>query len=125
MTAKTSAFDAALWLDENPEITHLRTALFDLNGLLRGKIVPREQLAKIVVGSARMPLSTVNLDIWGRDIKSSKWVFASGDADGACEWTGRGPLPIDWTARSTALVPLTMLNNGGTPFVGDPRHVLA
>jgi len=125
MTAKTSAFDAALWLDENPEITHLRTALFDLNGLLRGKIVPREQLAKIVAGSVRMPLSTVNLDIWGRDIKSSKWVFASGDADGACEWTGRGPLPIDWTARSTALVPLTMLNNDGTPFVGDPRHVLA
>ena len=84
MTAKTSAFDAALWLDENPEITHLRTALFDLNGLLRGKIVPREQLAKIVAGSVRMPLSTVNLDIWGRDIKSSKWVFASGDADGPC-----------------------------------------
>jgi len=44
MTAKTSAFDATLWLGENPEITHLRTALFDLNGLLRGKIVPREYL---------------------------------------------------------------------------------
>jgi len=125
MTAKSSAFDAASWLDENSEVTHLRTALFDLNGLLRGKIVPRSQLGKIVSGGMRMPLSTVNLDIWGRDISGSKWVFASGDADGACEWTGRGPLPIDWTSRSTALLPLSLFNNDGTPFEGDPRNVLA
>jgi glutamine synthetase len=125
MTAKSPAFDAASWLDENSEVTHLRTALFDLNGLLRGKIVPRNQLGKIVSGGMRMPLSTVNLDVWGRDINGSKWVFASGDADGACKWTGRGPLPIDWTSRSTALMPLSLFNNDGTPFEGDPRNILA
>jgi glutamine synthetase len=124
MSANSSDFDAASWLDQNPKITHLRTALFDLNGLLRGKIVPSSQLSKVVSGGMRMPLSTVNLDIWGRDIAGSKWVFASGDADGSCKWTGRGPLPIDWTSRSTALLPLSLRNNDGTPFDGDPRNVL-
>ena len=81
MTAQQALFDAASWLDKNPQITHFRTACFDLNGLLRGKIVPRSQLGKIMSGGIRMPLSTVNLDIWGRDIDGSKWVFASGDAD--------------------------------------------
>ena len=124
MTAQQALFDAASWLDTNPQITHLRTACFDLNGLLRGKIVPRSQLGKILSGGIRMPLSTVNLDIWGRDIDGSKWVFASGDADGACRWTGRGPLPVNWMRRATALLPLSLTHDDCTPFEGDPRNVL-
>jgi glutamine synthetase len=71
-----------------------------------------------------MPLSSANLDIWGRDIANSKWVFETGDSDGGCFWTGRGPLPMPWTEQTTALVPLSLMDNDGKPFAGDARNAL-
>ena len=68
-------FDSNAWLARNPEIGNLRAAIFDLNGVLRGKRLPRNQLKKAINGGIRMPLSSANLDIWGRDIANSKWVF--------------------------------------------------
>ena len=82
--------DSEAWLARNPEIGNLRAAIFDLNGVLRGKRLPRSQLKKAINGGIRMPLSAANLDIWGRDIVNSKWVFETGDSDGDCFWTGRG-----------------------------------
>jgi len=117
-------FNTAAWLAHNPEIGNLRAAVFDLNGVLRGKRVPRNQLKKVTKGGVRMPLSTANLDIWGRDIANSKWVFETGDSDGGCFWTGRGPLPMPWTDQPTALVPLCLMENDGTPFAGDARNAL-
>jgi len=67
--------DSEAWLARNPEIGNLRAAIFDLNGVLRGKRLPRSQLKKAINGGIRMPLSAANLDIWGRDIVNSKWVL--------------------------------------------------
>ena len=64
-------FDSEAWLARNPEIGNLRAAIFDLNGVLRGKRLPRSQLKKAINGGIRMPLSAANLDIWGRDIANS------------------------------------------------------
>ncbi len=75
MTAQQALFDAASWLDTNPQITHLRTACFDLNGLLRGKIVPRSQLGKICQAVSECHYLR-SIWILGRDIDGSKWVFA-------------------------------------------------
>ena len=72
---KICDFDSNAWLARNPEIGNLRAAIFDLNGVLRGKRQPRNQLKKAINGGIRMPLSSANLDIWGRDIANSKWVF--------------------------------------------------
>ena len=117
-------FDSNAWLARNPEIGNLRAAIFDLNGVLRGKRLPRNQLKKAINGGIRMPLSSANLDIWGRDIANSKWVFETGYSDGGCFWTGRGPLPIPWTEQKTAIVPLSLMNNDGKPFAGDARNAL-
>ena len=65
------------------------------------------------------------VDVWGEDIVGGKLLFETGDADGNCEWTGRGPLPIGWTAQPTALIPLWLAKNDGAPFLGDPRRALA
>ena len=79
-------FDYVAWQKANQDVGSLRGITFDLNGVMRGKRLPVSQLKKITSGQMRMPLSTANVDIWGRDIENSKWVFATGDADGA----GRG-----------------------------------
>jgi glutamine synthetase len=112
------------WLSQQDDIENVFACICDLNGTLRGKRVNVEQTAKILEGSVRMPLSLAGLDIWGEDIEVSALVFETGDADGICRHTGRGILPINWTSRPTALVPVWLFEEDGTPFLGDPRHAL-
>lgn len=117
--------DALAWLSTQPRIDSLRTAVCDLNGVLRGKRIGVDQARKALEGGMRMPYSLVGLDIWGEDIEGNALVFSNGDADGITEWTGRGILPIDWTSHPTALIPLSLAHDDGRPFLGDPRQALA
>ena len=94
-TALSSWADS--WAIEHPDIESLRGFIFDINGVIRGKRLPVDQLEKICGGGMRIPLSSANVDIWGRDIEGSKWVFETGDSDGRCEWTGRVPLMMPWS----------------------------
>ncbi|MFB2550035.1 glutamine synthetase family protein [Ensifer soli] len=113
------------WLAANGPIESIQAVVCDLNGILRGKRVPVEQASKVLGGGIRMPLSIVGVDVWGEDIVGSDHVFASGDMDGICGVTGRGPLPVSWTSRPSALVPLWLFREDGTPFLADPRQALA
>lgn len=101
-----------------------RVAACDLNGRMRGKRVPGDYAAKLAKGSVRMPLSALNVDIFGADIEGSPLVFESGDADGILMPTDRGPMPVPWLAVEQPLVPMVMHHDDGTPFDGDPRHAL-
>jgi len=117
--------DVLNWVESRPDILSVRAAVCDLNGAMRGKRIPVTQAKKALEGSLRMPLSITGVDIWGEDILGSDLVFASGDTDGVCEWTGRSILPVDWLAQPTALIPLWLSEENGTPFAGDPRRALA
>lgn len=117
--------DALAWLEQHKRITSVRAALCDLNGTMRGKALPVSQASKVIEGGMRMPLSAAGVDIWGEDIEGSALVFESGDIDGLCEWTGRNPLPIDWLTEPTAMIPVWLAEEGGAPFLGDPRRALA
>jgi len=102
-----------------------RVAACDLNGRMRGKRLPASFADKVGDGSLRMPLSALNLDIFGADIEGSPLVFDSGDKDGRLFATDRGALPLPWLEEPQALVPMVMHHEDGTPFDGDPRHALA
>jgi glutamine synthetase len=101
-----------------------RVAAADLNGQMRGKRVPQSAFAKLDVEGSRMPLSVLNVDIWGADIEDSPLVFASGDEDGVLKPTEHGPVPMPWLDSPSALVPMWMFHDDGRPFAGDPRHAL-
>jgi len=117
--------EALRWLEARPEITSLRAAVCDLNGILRGKRVPVAQAGKVLEGATRMPYSIACLDIWGEDVAGNPLVYQQGDIDGRCEPTGRGFLPVNWLGSPTALLPLWMVTEDGTPYLGDPRRALA
>lgn len=117
--------DLDSWRKDHPKVDNVVAAVCDLNGTLRGKRIPVDQLQKVLDGGMRMPLSASGVDIWGEDIESSELVFETGDADGICEGTGRGVLPISWTPTPSALVPLWLTEESGAPFMGDPRRALA
>ncbi|MGR3616318.1 MAG: glutamine synthetase family protein [Paracoccaceae bacterium] len=106
------------------DLTTIRIATCDLNGQMRGKRLPATLAAKLDDGGARMPLSVLNVDIFGSDIEDSPLLFETGDADGIILPTGRGPVAMPWILGNSALVPMVMYNEDGTPFGGDPRHAL-
>lgn len=99
----------------------LRIAAVDLNGQLRGKrsseIVANKQM--------RMPLSALNVDIFGSDIEASSLVFASGDQDGIMVSTDRDLIPLPWVSGDAHLDLRVMHNENGSPFAGDPRTALS
>ncbi len=102
----------------------IRVAAVDLNGVSRGKRVPFSYGEKLAKGAVRLPLSTLNVDIWGEDIDNSPLVFDTGDADGILLPTQRGPLPMPWLNNPSELHPMSLHFDDGTPFAGDPRHAL-
>ncbi|MEM6941156.1 MAG: glutamine synthetase family protein [Pseudomonadota bacterium] len=112
------------WLRQRPNIRSIRVAASDLNGQARGKRIPARFADKALAGKMRFPYSVLNLDIWGDDIEDSPLVLASGDQDGVLRPTARGFMPMPWLETPTALLPLWMFHNDGTPFAGDPRHAL-
>lgn len=113
------------WLDEHPEIRNVRCGAADLNGQARGKRIPRRFARALETNGTRFPLSVLNLDIWGEDIDESPLVFETGDPDGLLLPTERGYVPMPWLPSPSALLPVWMHSEDGTPFAGDPRHALA
>ncbi|WP_204113960.1 glutamine synthetase family protein [Shimia biformata] len=106
------------------QFSTIRVGAADLNGQWRGKRVPGTYATKLDKGAVRLPLSALNADIWGEDIADSPLVFERGDVDGVLYPTDRGAVPMPWLATPSALVPMWMSLEDGTPYLGDPRHAL-
>ncbi len=112
------------FLRKNPQIRTIRAAAVDLNAQPRGKRMPSRFADKVIEDGTRFPMSVLNLDIWGEDIDDSPLVFESGDRDGILWPTERGFVPMPWLEAPTALLPIWMFREDGSPFAGDPRHAL-
>lgn len=102
-----------------------RIGAVDLNGQLRGKRLPSTQTSKLNGTGLRMPLSVLNVDIWGHDIVDNPLVFETGDVDGIIRPTTRGAVPMPWLKSASNLVLMAMFNEDGSPFLGDPRQALS
>lgn len=117
------SLEADWFLRAHPEITTIEALLPDCNGIMRGKWVPRHKLVKIFDGELKLPKTALSLDIWGRDVQ--ELVFASGDADGICRPVEGSLMPTPWAAGGQhGQVMLSMFEADGSPYAGDPRHVL-
>ncbi len=117
------SLEADWFLRAHPEITTIEALLPDCNGVMRGKWLPRHKLGKIFDGELKLPKTALSLDIWGRDVE--ELVFASGDADGICRPVEGSLLPTPWAAGGQhGQIMLSMFEADGTPYLGDPRHVL-
>ncbi|MGB0252385.1 MAG: glutamine synthetase, partial [Paracoccaceae bacterium] len=95
-----------------------RVATCDLNGQMRGKRLPISDYDTVDTGAIKLPLSALNLDVWGSDIKNSPLVFETGDADGILLPTDRGPVPMPWLDVPTFFVPMWTYEVDRTPFAG-------
>ena len=108
----------------NPEIERVEAFLLDVNGIARGKWLPRAKALELDSKGLPMPRSAHALDIWGCDVEAAGLAFGTGDPDGICRPVHGSAALMPWAARPTAQVLLQMEGANGGPFHGDPRAVL-
>ena len=118
--AELEAFLAA-----NPDIGHFDAFVHDLNTVERGKRLDRGSIAKAFTAGMPLPGSMYALDVIGKTIEATGLGFDEGDADRPCRPIPRSLVRTPWLKEPVAQVQLSMFEQQGTPFFGEPRHVLA
>jgi len=113
------------FLADHPEVRFFYAFVNDLNTVERGKRIDRAGIEGIFKRGMPLPGSMFALDIEGGTVDDTGLGFADGDADRPCM-----PIPgtlaiVPWQPDGIAQLQLTMHENDGSPFFGDPRHLLA
>ncbi len=117
--------DALGWLEAYPEIEAVDLILSDLNGILRGKRVPRDVVAKVIDGGIRLAGSVYSLDSTGENTAGTGLVWSVGDKDQPVVPATGLLHPSPWTRPPTAQMLMSMRDDDGGPFWAEPRTILA
>ena len=116
--------EAREFLEQNPDINSIDLMIGDINGVIRGKRIPRDSLLKAYEDGICLPASLFALDINGNTIEETGLGLDQGESDRLCF-----PVPgtlsrTPWQDRPCAQVLMSMFENNRAPFIYDPRHVL-
>ncbi|WP_104201741.1 glutamine synthetase family protein [Billgrantia saliphila] len=121
-----TADQAREFLARHPDIDSVDLLISDLNGVTRGKRIPRDNLAKVCLQGVNLPASVFALDINGNTIEATGLGLASGDGDRVCRPIAGTLLPTPWLRRGRqAQLLMTMFEPDDAPFFADPRQVLS
>lgn len=113
------------FLKAHADVESVEYLITDTNGVLRGKWAPPQSLAKAATAGVALPMSVFGLDVWGREVADTGLHLDSGDRDGICRLVPGTVRPVPWARRPTAQAIVTMHDDRGLPFTGDPRQQLA
>jgi glutamine synthetase len=113
------------FLTEHPEIRFFDAFVNDLNTIERGKRIDRDNIEGVFKRGMPLPGSMFALDIEGGTVEDTGLGFEDGDADRPCMPIPGTLVGVPWQADGIAQLQLTMHEHDGTPFFGDPRHLLA
>lgn len=122
----TALDEARDFLARHPDIASVDLLISDLNGVLRGKRIPRENLEKAYRDGVNLPASVFALDILGNTVEETGLGLDSGDGDRVCRPVPGTLMPSPWLrgGRQAQLL-MTMEETDGSPYCADPRQVLA
>jgi glutamine synthetase len=116
--------EAEAFLREHPDIEAFDIVLTDSNGVGRGKIIRRHELAGLYSSGRHLPISILGLDVTGEDVHETGLIWDSGDGD-LRAWPIQGTLkPLYGTSPARGQVLLSMYGLDGSPMTSDPRHAL-
>ncbi|SFH66649.1 glutamine synthetase family protein [Modicisalibacter xianhensis] len=125
MTSATAQTEARAFLEQHPDIESFDLLISDLNGVLRGKRIPRDNLIKAYRNGINLPASLFALDINGNTIEETGLGLATGDGDRVCRPIAGSLKPTPWLREGRqAQLLMTMEETDGQPFFADPRQVL-
>jgi glutamine synthetase len=112
------------FLAAHPEARFFDAFVNDLSTVERGKRIDRAAIAGVYARGMPLPGSMFALDIEGGTVEATGLGFADGDADRPCMPIEGTLVPVPWQPGGIAQVQLTMHDQDGSPFFGDPRHLL-
>jgi len=113
-----------LFLKAYPSVAMIEALITDANGVARGKWIPRGKIQSVLENGLKLPKSALGLDVWGRDIP--ELAHSNGDIDGYCMAVEDSLRPVlSQRGVDQGQLIMTMFNEDETPFMGDPRQVLA
>jgi glutamine synthetase len=113
------------FLARHPAIEAAQLVITDPNGIGRGKLLAREELAALYARGRCVAGSILALDTVGEDVDGTGLVWAVGDADQLCRPVPGTLSAASWLARPTAQLLASLYTLDGQPAPADPRHVLA
>lgn len=119
-----TAAELEAFLTAHPDIQAVQIMITDSSGVLRGKSVRREELARIFESGRPVAGSILGLDITGEDVDATGLVWDTGDADMCARPIAGSLRPVPWLAAPTGQLLLTMFDGAGRPAAADPRHAL-
>ena len=112
------------FLQQHPEVAHVDAVFFDINGVARGKRVPREHAGKLYAGGLTLPRSLFVLDVLG-DVSNGLGVgLTDGDPDGVGVPLQGDALLTPWTRQPCAQLLMDMVEPDGSAVWFNPRYQL-
>jgi glutamine synthetase len=125
MTGRARYEEVEAFLKVHPDLEAAEAFVTDPTGIARGKLLRAPDLVKMYREGRPLPCSIMSLDITGEDVEETGLVWDKGDED-KIAWPIAGTLKYaPWMARPTGQVLLNLFDLDGSPYVADPRHVLA
>jgi len=125
MSLIRDTFDnAESFVAAHPGVRCVDLLLPDMNGILRGKRVEVADLRQVYDKGLLLPGSMFALDALGGTIQETGLGFDEGDADRPCLPVPGTLYPSPWLGPEVAQLQVQMFEHDGTPFYGDPRHLL-
>ncbi len=106
------------------EPSRIELMLCDINGILRGKWLPGDQVEKLENGAVRLPLSTYAANILGAEVPETGLGGIIGDPDGAVEPIAGTLKPVPWVDGNVAQV-LVELKDGDKISDLSSRKILS
>ncbi len=117
--------EAEAFLAKHPDISAFDLVLIDPNGIARGKIIRRHELAGLFRSGRHLPGSILGLDVSGGDVDETGLVWDDGDAD-RIAWPIAGSLvELPWTSPKRGQVRVGLYELDGARMGADPRHALS
>ncbi len=113
------------FLEQYPQIRFFDVYLNDLNTVERGKRIDCAGIEKVYTEGMPLPGSTFALDVLGGTVQATGLGFDEGDADRPCRPIPGTLVPVPWQAEGVGQLQVSMFEQDGRPFFGDPRHVLS
>jgi glutamine synthetase len=121
---RAAANELERFLAVHPDVRFFDAFVNDLNTVERGKRIDRAAIASVFAHGMPLPGSMFALDIQGGTVEDTGLGFQDGDADRPCMPIPGTLVPVPWQPGGIGQVQLTMHELDGTPFFGDPRHLL-
>ncbi len=123
VTPKMGA-EAQTFLDANPDIESVHIVWTDLCGVVRGKVLRRDEVVPAWKDGRFFPISALVLDTTGQDVPETGLVFDEGDRD-MLLWPVSGSMVrIPWMETPSAQYVAHIRDLEGVPHYADPRNTL-